>query len=154
MSNLIEEENVNIVNLSLELERAVIQHKLQEDADIYITEDGMYPFWIRIHEGSGLVSFKTHTHFRKSATHVQRIELCNELNMKNFMVTACVKNDRLWLDYVLNFRDGLLRESFIRGCRQFAKYVEKGLDQVDPDNIFVLPPGKTEPEDAASDESL
>lgn len=113
----------------------------------YVTEDGLFPFWVRIHKGSGFVSFKTHTNFKKSTTQVQRLELCNELNMKNFMITAYVKDDRLYLDYVLIYRDGLLRETFIHGCRQFARNVEMGLGQVDPENSFVLPPGKSELED-------
>lgn len=147
MSMLIEEKEVTAVNLAVELERAVIQHVLDDDESIYVTEDGLFPFWVRIHKGSGFVSFKTHTNFKKSTTHVQRLELCNELNMKNFMITAYVQDDRLYLDYVLIYRDGLLRETFIRGCRLFARNVEKGLEQVDPENNFVLPPGKTEPQD-------
>lgn len=147
MSMLIEENEVTAVNLAVELERAVIQHVLEDDETIYVTEDGLFPFWVRIHKGSGFVSFRTHTNFKKSASHVQRLELCNELNMKNYMITANVQDDRLYFDYVLIYRDGLLRETFIRGCRQFARNVEKGLEQVDPENNFVLPPGKTESED-------
>lgn len=147
MSMLIEEKEVTAVNLAVELERAVIQHVLNEDESIYVTEDGLFPFWVRILKGSGLVGFKTHTNFKKSASHVQRLELCNELNRKNFMVTACAQDDLLLLDYVLIYRDGLLRETFVRACRQFARNVEKGLEQVDPENSFVLPPGKTESED-------
>ena len=147
MSMLIEELEVTAVNLSVELERAVIQHVLGEDEGIYVTEDGLFPFWISINKGSGFVSFKTHTFFKKSCSHLQKLELCNEINMKNFMTTAYVKDDRLWLDYVLIYRDGLLRETFVRGCRQFARNVEKGLEQVDPENNFILPPGKTESED-------
>ena len=147
MSMLIEEKEVTAVNLSLELERAVIQHVLDEDECIYVTEDGLFPFWIRILEGSGFVGFKTHTRFKNSTSHMQRLELCNEINMNNFMVTAYVKDDLLCLDSVLIYRDGLLRETFVRGCRQFARNVEKGLEQVDPENSFILPPGKTESED-------
>ena len=147
MSMLIEEKEVTAVNLAIELERAVIQHVLDEDGSIYVTEDGLFPFWVRIHKGSGFVSLKTHTTFKRSTSHVQKLELCNEINTKNFMVTAYAQDDLLCLDYVLIYRDGLLRETFVRGCRQFARNVEKGLEQVDPENNFVLPPGKTEIED-------
>jgi hypothetical protein len=50
------------------------------------------------------------------------------------------------------YRDGLLRETFVRGCRQFAKAVEKGIDQVDPECSFILPPGKTEAQDKEDEE--
>ena len=147
MSMLIEEKDVTAVNLAVELERAVIGHVLDEDGSIYVTEDGLFPFWIRLHKGSGLVSFKTHTYFKKATSALQRLEICNELNSQNFMFTAYVRGEMLCLDNALMYRDGLLRETFVRGCRQFANAVEKGIDQVDPECSFILPPGKTEAED-------
>lgn len=59
--------------------------------------------------------------------------------------------DMLCLDHALMYRDGLLRETFVRGCRQFAKAVEKGLDRVDPQGSFILPPGKSEAKDKESE---
>lgn len=150
MSNLIEEKDVTGVNLAVELERAVIEHVLEEDKGIYVNEDGWFPFWIRVLDGSGFVSFKTHTNFKKATSPLQRLELCNELNMQNFLITAYIQDDRLMMDYVFNFRDGLLRETFIRTCRQFASNIERGLNKVDPTNNFVLLPGKTEPEDESN----
>ena len=150
MSNLIEEKDVTVVNLAIELERAVIEHVLEDDKSIYVNEDGWFPFWVRVIQGAGFVSFKTHTTFKKSTSKLQRLELCNELNNQNYLVTAYVQDDRLAIDYVLNFRDGMLRETFIRTCRQFASNIERGLNKVDPDNDFVLLPGKTEPEDEES----
>lgn len=150
MTNLIEETDVTAVNLAIELERAVIEHTLDDDKSIYVTEDGWFPFWVRVVQGAGFVSFRTHTSFKKSTRKLQRLELCNELNIQNYLITACLQNDRLVMDYVVNFRDGLLRETFIRTCRQFANNIERGLSKVDPDNDFVLPPGKTEPEDEES----
>lgn len=144
MSTLIEETDVTAVNLAVELERAVIHHVLEEDQTIYVTEDGLFPFWIHLHRESGLISFRTHTLFRSSVSQMQRLEICNELNMTNYMVTAYIRNDRLCMDYVINFRDGLLRETFVRCCRQFARNVEKGLAQVDAEKDFVLAPGDTE----------
>ncbi len=152
MSMLIEEKDVMPVNLSVELERAVIGHVLDEDGSIYVKEDGLFPFWIRINKGSALVCLKTYTYFKKAASAVQRLEICNEINACNFMITAYVKDDTLCLDHALMYRDGLLRETFVRGCRQFAKAVEKGIDQVDPDCCFILPPGKTEVVDESEEE--
>ena len=148
MSFLIEEKDVTAVNLAVELERAVTQHVLDEDKSIYVTEDDWFPFWIRVQEGTGYVTFRTHTSFKRSTNRLQRLELCNELNAKNYFVTACVKDDLLMFDYFLNYRDGLLRETFIRSCRQFARNLDKGFELVDPENDFVLPPGQSEAEDA------
>lgn len=144
MSTLIEETDVTAVTLAVELEHAVIHHVLEEDQTIYVTEDGLFPFWIHLHRESGLISFRTHTQFRSSVSQMQRLEICNELNTDNYMITAYIRDSRLCIDHVLNYRDGLLRETFIRGCRQFARSIEKGLAQVDSENNFVLQPGETE----------
>lgn len=147
MSNLIEEKDVTAVHLAVELEQAVVQHVLQDDESIYVTEDGWFPFWIRVQKNNGYVVFETHTRFARAASHVKRLELCNELNASNFLVTAYVREDKLCLDCVVNYRDGVLRETFIRTCRQFTRNIENGLAKVDAEKTFVLPPGKTEPED-------
>jgi hypothetical protein len=150
MSSLIEEKDVTAVNLAVELERAVIEHVLSEDLSIYVNEDGWFPYWVRILQGAGFISFKTHTNFKKASSQLQKLELCNELNSQNFLITAYVDDDRLIIDHVLNFRDGLLRENFVRSCRQFASNIERGLNKIDANNEFILPPGKTEPEDESS----
>lgn len=152
MSQLIEEADVTAVNLAIELERAVIEHRLDEDKSIYVTEDGWFPFWIRVQQGAGYVSFKTHTKFKKATSHMQRLELCNELNKSKYMLTCYEADDRMFFDHVLNFRDGLLRENFVRACRQFAKAAEAGLHDADPENDFVLMPGQTEPKDETGDQ--
>jgi len=61
--------------------------------------------------------------------------------------TAYVEGNRLIIDHALNFRSGLLRETFVRVCRQFSSNIERGLKEVDAPNDYVLPPGETEPED-------
>lgn len=71
------------------------------------------------------MSFKTHTYFKKATSAVQRLEICNELNTQNFMVTAYVRDDMLCLDHALMYREGLLRETFVCGCRQFVKAVKR-----------------------------
>ena len=152
MSQVIEESDVTAVNLAIELERAVIEHGLSEDESIYVTEDGWFPFWIRVLKGAGYVSFKTHTEFKKATSRLQKLEICNELNKTKYLVTCYEADDRICFDHVLNFRDGLLRENFVRTCRQFSKVVEMGLHEADPENDFVLLPGQTEAEDETGDQ--
>lgn len=146
MSMLIEENDVSVINLSVELERAVIQHEMRDNESLYVTEDGMFPFWISVNSATGLVLFRTHTNFKNASSQMQRLELCNELNMKQYLVTAYVMDDRLYVDYVLNFRDGLLRETFIRTCRQFSSNVKSGLSQIDSEHEIALAPGDSEAE--------
>ena len=150
MTSLIEEKEVTAVQLSLALEQAVIEHELEEDGTIQVNEDGWYPFWISINPRTGYVHFRTHTCFRKLSSLLQRLELCNELNLHNYLFTAALQEDRLLLDHVLSYRSGLLRENVIRGCRQFARNIARGLGKTDPDNKVVLLPGQTESEDEAA----
>ena len=152
MCTLIEEENVNIVNLSVELEQAVIQHRLKDDESIYVNEDGWMPFWIRVLKHRGFVGLSTHTLFKKSSTELQRLNFCNRINLQYFMLTAyTTDDDKLKVDFVINFRNGLLRETFIRCCRQFSRTFESALTELDPDTEIVLLPGQVESEDEESE---
>ena len=78
MTMLIEEHEVTAANLSLGLDRPVIQHVLKENKSIDVTEDGLYPFWIDIYKSLGFISFKTHTYFKTTCGHLQRLKLCND----------------------------------------------------------------------------
>ena len=62
-------------------------------------------------------------------------------------MTSYVTGDMLNFDCIVNYRDGVLRETFIRTCRQFTRNIENGLAKFDIDNIFVLPPEKPEAEE-------
>lgn len=149
MCTVIEEKEVTPVNLSLELERAVIRHVLEEDRDIYVTESSWFPFWVRVYRGSGQVVLTTHTNFRSATTMVQRLELANEINSGYVMVNAYVKEQRLRIDHCLICRDGMTRESFIRACRVFNDSITRALAAFDPDNSLLLPPGESEDSDQA-----
>lgn len=150
MSNLIEEKDITPVNLSLNLECAVIEHELQDDGGIYVTEDGWFPFWIRILAKKGFVGMTTYIHFRNSSTHLQRLALANQFNNKNWMGTAYVDDDRLRFDHSLSCRDGMLTENFIRSCRQYSRDIRESLTAFDPDYKVLLPLGETESDDATN----
>lgn len=154
MSDLIEEEDVTAVTLSLLLEKSVIQHRLQDDESIYITEDCFYPFWIKVINNRGFVGLSTHTLFTKKTTKLDRLDFCNRINYQYFMLTAYMTDDdKLKFDHVLSYRDGILESTFIRGCREFSRTIEIAMRDLDPENEVVLPPGHTEsePEDAEND---
>lgn len=137
MNRLIEEINVTAVNLSLELERAVIEHKLQEDEGIYVTEDGWFPFWIRILKSNGFIGFTTYLMLRKNSTTLQRLELANQFNSDTYMSSAYVVEDMLKIDHVLSYRNGMLSETLIRACRQYSGGIGLFITEHDP-NYQVL----------------
>ena len=153
MNNLIEESNVTPVTLSLELEAAVLEHKLEDDEGIYVTESGFFPCWIRILKNSGYVSFTTYILFRESSTRMDRLELANRFNKINYITTNYVDGDKLTIDHVLCFRSGILKETFIRGLRQYSSAICNSITEIDPNYKVLLPLGTTEPEDATNDEA-
>ena len=151
MTVLIEEASVTAVNLSLYLEEAVIQHELQEDEGIYVTEDRFFPCWIRVLKKSGFIGFSTYAVFRNSSARIERLEFANQINSKNFMTTAYVDSEKLIMDHVLNYRDGMLKETFIRGCRQYSGSIEKSISEPDPDYKVLRRLNETEPEDVENE---
>ncbi|WP_041376832.1 YbjN domain-containing protein [Polaromonas naphthalenivorans] len=151
MSDFIPESDVTPVTLSLHLERAVVQHRLEDDEAIYVTEDDWIPFWIRILKKPGFVGFVTYFNFRKSSTSLQRLELANEFNRETYMSSAFVKDDILKITHVISYRDGLLTETLIRACRQFSGGISLAIDEFDPEYKILMRLMKTEPESESSE---
>ena len=144
MSHLIEENDVSAVNLSLELERAVIAHTLDEDKSIYVTEDDFFPFWIKLNSSAGLVIFSSYTLFTHASSQLDRLELCNNVNASQYMLTVYVRKEKMVFEHALNYRDGVLRENLIRSVRQFSSSILRGLSRFDPDHTIALLPGNEE----------
>lgn len=153
MSMLIEEKDVTPVNLSVELERAVVSHNMDDSGDIYVSEFGIFPFWIKLRENSKFILLTTYTKFTRSSDRLSRLELCNKINLSNYVLTAFLSNDHLMIDHSLSFADGLLRENFIRTCRQYSSAISMSLQEHDPDHVVALRPGASEPEDTSRNES-
>ncbi len=153
MCTVIEDEDVTPVSLSLALEQAVICHKLENDNEIYVTEDGWFPFWISVTRDAGSVALRTYTYFRSSTSVVQRLQFANEMNRKFLLVSAYVVEKSLRVDHSLLFRDGITRESFIRACRMFSYNLNRALSELDPDLSILLVPGKSEERDQDCDEA-
>ena len=139
MINLIEEENINPVTLSIELERAVLQHEAREDGSLYLTENGFFPIFIRVRKHSGLVSLDTYLYFRESATELERLKLANTMNQCAFGITCYVNDAQLKFDHILNYRNGLLRETFVRVVRNFSRVVGKSISEHDPGYQLLMP---------------
>lgn len=147
MCVVIEDKDVTPINLSLELEQAVVRHELGKDNEIYVTETGWFPFWIRVYRVPGQVVLSTHTRFRKAVSAFQRLELANEMNKRFTLISVHVDDSLLRIDHCLLFRDGLTRESFIRACRVFNDSVRRAMDDLDPDDSILLGPGESESTD-------
>lgn len=144
MNHLIEENDVSAVNISVELERAVITHTLDEDERIYVTDDDFFPFWIKRNSRAGLIDLSSYTLFTRASSQQDRLELCNNLNSSQYMLTVYVQKEKMVFEHVLNYRDGVLRENLIRSIRQFSSSILRGLSRFDPDHTIALLPGNEE----------
>ena len=139
MINLIEENDVTYVTLSLELERAPIMYETRDEGQsLYVTEDN-FPFWIRIRKNSGLIGLGTYIKFRSSTTELQKLTLANMFNRFAFGITAYKDGDELKIDHILNYRCGVLRENFIRVSRNFSAVVTKSIRDHDPNFELLMP---------------
>ena len=98
------------------------------------------------------MGFTTYVVFRKSSTRLERLELANSFNRRNYMTSSFVNDDKITIDHVLNFRNGLLKESFIRGCRQYSSTVESSIKQLDPHYNLLIPLGEVESDTRISGE--
>ncbi|NDP63454.1 YbjN domain-containing protein [Polaromonas sp.] len=153
MCNLIEEKDVTPVTLSLELETAVIEHKLEQDEDIYVTEGGVFPCWIKVIKNSGYIGFTSYIMFRKTSSYLDRLELANRFNKRNYMTTNHVDGDKLMIDHVLCYKSGILKETFIRGLRQYSSAICNSITEIDPGYIVLLPLGETESNETTNEQA-
>lgn len=151
MSNLIEEKDVSPVTLSLELEAAVIEHRLEEDETIYVTESGFFPCWIRVLKNSGYVSFTTYIMIRESSTPLERLELANRFNKRNYMTSSHIDGNKLIIDHVLCYRSGILKETFVRGCRQYCFAIGHSINEIDPEYKVLMPLGESQKDEAENE---
>ena len=138
--NLIDEKDVTYVTLSLEFERASIDYETREEGkSLYIIEPGWFPFWCRINKNSSLIALATYIPYRDSSTELQRLTLANDFNRYAFGVTAYVEGDKLKIDHILNYKNGLLRENFIRVSRNFSAVITKAIRDHDPNYELLMP---------------
>lgn len=147
MSQLIEANDITVAHMSVELETAVIHHRADDDG-IYIDEDNWFPFWVSFRPRSGHLLLNTYVEFRQTATRDEQLELVNRINRSAFIGTAYVverkPNPRMQIDHALYYRDGLIREAFIRMCRQFSQTVMDDIAKCDPDRKWTLRVGESD----------
>jgi hypothetical protein len=82
---LIDEDNVTLATLSVELERATISHDAPNDSSLYVTEPGMFPFWVSLRAGSRFVLLQSYVNFVPGLSQAERLEFCNRINERLYM---------------------------------------------------------------------
>ena len=139
MFNFIEEWEITPARLSVELERAVIQHKTQDDGTLYVDEDSYFPFWISIHPAFGLVGLRSHIYLRDSIETEKILTLVNSINCVNYSLCCYYEHKRVNFDCMLGIRDGMLANNLIRSARNFSATINDAIRKNDP-NYETLKP--------------
>lgn len=144
---MIEEAEVNLVTLSLTLERATIEHRYTKNNKLYVTETGMFPFWIEIHDDPTFILLRTNLIFSNDTDSTMRHDVCNSINLHRFMPSVAThsidvdgsKQHRMEATYPIYYQDGVLTSHFIRLCRAFSNGMKEIKDELDPDNQVMIP---------------
>lgn len=142
IDTLIEEKDVNLVRLSLELEKATIECKLSDDEVLYVHEESMFPFWISVHPQPHFLLLNTYLNLVPDVPNEERLAFCNRINERIFMPSVYLRTierngetlQRFTAAYPIYYRDGLLVSQFIRLCRNFSTAMGKIQAEFDPEH--------------------
>ena len=142
---LIDETNVTLATLSVELERATISHDVSNESSLYVTESGMFRFWVSLRAGSHFILLQSYVRFVEGLRYTECLDFCNRINERllipSFHVYRVESDDdgpeqfRLVGTYPILFRDGLMPSQFIRLCRQFLMGMERIETEFDPEHV-------------------
>ena len=142
LDTLIEEKDVNLVALSLELEKATIDCDLRDEHTLYVHEEGMFPFWISLHPDPHFLLLNTYLEWVPDVPDEERLAFCNRINERLFMPAVYLRTlerdgetvKRFTAAYPIYYREGLLVSQFIRLCRKFAAAMTQIQAEFDPEH--------------------
>ena len=118
IGTIIEEENVNLATLAVELERATIANQTCGEQSLYVSEPGMFPFWVEIREGIRCILLHSYLEFVPDCEHTDRLELCDPHQPATLpaglprplrRARGRARQLRLVGNYPVYYRDGLFR---------------------------------------------
>lgn len=119
-SELIPEKEITLVNLSLILEQACLAHQIEDEERIYMNEDGIFPFWIRIFDSAHILAFSTYIKAPEDKTEDELMKFCNEVNQKFLVPSAYYRDNRIWLFLPIYMKDHLQKSHLLRLIRYFG----------------------------------
>ena len=82
IDTIIEEKTSILATLAVELERATIANQTRGDQSLYVSEPGMFPFWVDIREGIRCILLHSYLEFVPECEHTDRLELCDRINQQ------------------------------------------------------------------------
>ena len=123
---VIAEEEVTIPRLSSVLDAAFIDHEIDDDGDIYVTDGVDFPLWIGVISDRMLVVLFTYCSVdaKPAATWLARV---NDMNEKIAVPQFAYRRDAVWGSYWITYDGGLNVRQFIKMLRNFGGAFRAGL---------------------------
>ena len=150
LANVIKEEEVSLTRLQSLIEVAAIDVQVDEDEDLYATDDLEFPVWITMMNDKKLVMFYTFCEPRNLDCKDWYKEM-NELNQEIIAAQFHWAEDAIWGHYFISYDGGLNARQFIKMLRRFSGAFRAGIASLG-ENVKNV--GKCEPEELAGTESL
>ena len=125
-SDTIAEDEVTIARLSGLLEAAFIDHTIDDDGDIYVTDGVDFPLWVQIETDRKLLDLFTcySVDDQQAADWVNRV---NDMNCKIIVPQFCYRGDAVWANYWMTYDGGLSVRQFVKMLRAFSGAFQAGL---------------------------
>ena len=122
----IAEDEVTIARLSGVLEAAFIDHRIEDDGDIYIWDGVDFPLWITIETDRKLLELFTcySVDDQQAADWVNRV---NDMNCKIMVPQFCYRCDAVWANYWMTYDGGLSVRQFVKMLRAFSGAFQAGV---------------------------
>lgn len=132
--DIISPHEVTIETLCQYLKKAYIRYELDSDGDILVIGERLN-LSIILTENE-LIKFVSGYVFKPDSDPVQRLELCNRVNYNYVFSRFCVHENRLMVDYYLDYSAGLPVHTFIFTIKHFSNVSVDIVRDVDQDNII------------------
>ncbi len=122
----IAEDEVTITRLSGLLEAAFIDHCIDDDGDIYITDGVDFPLWVQIETDRKLLDLFTcySVDDQQAADWVNRV---NDMNREITVSQFSYGRDAIWGHYWMTYDGGLSVRQFVKMLRAFSGAFQAGV---------------------------
>ena len=117
----IPEREVTVEGLQRVLEAAYVDHELDEDGEIYVT-DFDFPFWLQIMSRHRLIKLTTF-YSVDDQREVDWTARVNEFNARIEMAQFCYLHDAVCCSFWMSYDGGLHPQQFLKQMRRFTAAV-------------------------------
>lgn len=136
---MIKPHELTIDRISSILENAAIDHNLEPDGQVYVTEL-RFNFWIDLNSEKSRLTFFTHWDFLGEISELEALRCANANNLNLIDLQFFIGDDLRCLRscQVISFRYGLNPIEFVRSARSFAEIFDAAIS--DPAHAHLFEP--------------